>query len=206
MPQPAIDLRPYFTALDEVEGLIDWTQMFGNANSVELDIGCGRGKFLYDSAIDRPETNWLGLELDFTEGRRGAKRLAKRELPNGRIIGGDAVQFISNHVRSYSVDAAHVYFPDPWWKRKHAKRRLFTDEFANLLSRVVKHDGYVHSWTDVGDYFEVISALMNHHPDFVAMEPAPEPAGVHDEDFLTGFHRRGKRMGCTIHRGLWKRR
>ena len=194
------------TALDEVEDLLDWSQVFGNINPVELDIGCGRGKFLFDSTISHPETNWLGLELDFTEGRRGAKRLAKRELPNGRIIGGDALQFMNNHVRSHSVAAAHVYFPDPWWKRKHAKRRLFTDEFANLLSRVVKQEGYVHSWTDVGDYFEVISALMNHHPDFIAMEPRPEPAGVNDEDFLTGFHRRGRQMGSTIHRGLWQRR
>ncbi len=206
MSRPAVDLRPYFTALDEVQGVLEWSDVFGNSNPVELDIGCGRGKFLFDSTMNHPETNWLGLELDFTEGRHGAKRLAKRELPNGRIIGGDARQFLTNHVKPHSVDAARVYFPDPWWKRKHAKRRLFTDEFANLLAQVVKHDGFVHSWSDVGEYFEVISALMNHHPEFVPLEPPAEPAGADDNDFLTGYHRRGRRMGCTIHRGLWRRR
>src|SRR5258708_29932814 len=90
MTQPVIDLRPYFTALDEVEGVLDWSEVFGNSRPVELDIGCGRGMFLFDSTINHPETNWLGLELDFTQGRPVAKRLAKRENPNVQIIGGDA--------------------------------------------------------------------------------------------------------------------
>ena len=206
MPQPLVDLHPYFTALAEIEGPLEWTQVFGNSHPVELDIGCGRGKFLLDSSLNRPETNWMGIELDFTEGRRAAKRLAKRELPNARVIGGDAKQFLTNQVQPHSVAAAHVYFPDPWWKRKHTKRRLFTDEFANLLAQVVKHNGFVHSWTDVGDYFQVISSLMNHHSEFVPMEPPAEPAGADDLDFLTNFHRRGRKMGCDIYRGLWMRR
>lgn len=206
MRQPAIDLRPYFTALDEVEGMLEWSEVFGNQNPVEIDIGCGRGKFLFDSSVSRADTNWLGVELDFSEGRRGAKRLAKRQLPNARIIGGDAIQFLTKHVMPDSIDTAHVYFPDPWWKRKHAKRRLFTDTFADLLARVVKHGGYVNAWTDVGDYFEVISALMNHHPEFVSLEPLPEPAGKHQDDFLTGFHRRGRLMCATIYRGRWRKR
>lgn len=201
-----VDLRPYFTAIDEIEDRLDWTAVFGNEHPVELDIGCGRGKFLFDSSVEHPETNWLGIELDFTEGRRGAKRLAKRDLPNGRVIGGDAKQLLMNHVLPHSIAAAHVYFPDPWWKRKHTKRRLFTDEFADLLAQVVKHDGHVHSWTDVGDYFKVISALMNHHSEFISLEPPPEPAGADDLDYLTNFHRRGRKMGCAIYRGLWQRR
>ena len=206
MPNAIIDLKPYFTAMDEIQGVIDWPTIFGNSNPVELDIGCGRGKFLVDSTIAHPETNWMGIELDYTAGRHGAKRIAKRQLPNGRVIGGCAKQFLTNHVQAHSVAAAHVYFPDPWWKRKHARRRLFTDDFADMLARVVMHDGFVHSWSDVGDYFEVISSLMNHHPEFTPCEPAEEPAGADDEDFLTGYHRRGRRMGSDIHRGLWRRR
>ena len=137
---------------------------------------------------------------------RSSKRIAKRSLPNGRVIGGDARELLSKRIVPHSVAAAHVYFPDPWWKHKHQKRRLFTDEFADLLARVVKHGGLVHSWSDVGDYFEVISALMNHHADFEPRPPAPEPEGKHDLDYLTGFHRTRKQAGCTIHRGLWQRR
>lgn len=206
MPLPTIDLRPYFMPLVETEGVLDWKALFGNDHPVELDIGCGRGKFLCDSAMAHPETNWLGVELNYSEGRRGATRLAKRQLPNGRVLGGDAHEMLRKRVEPHSVAAAHVYFPDPWWKRKHHKRRLFTDEFADLLARVVKPGGYVHSWTDVGDYFEVISALMNHHPEFTPQTPPPEPAGAHDLDYLTSFHRRGRLAGGPIWRGLWQRR
>ena len=206
MPAPIVDLHPYFSTVAEIDGVINWQSFFGNDHPVELDIGCGRGKFLFDSTVARPETNWLGVELDFSEGRRGAKRIAKRELPNGRVLGGDAREFLIKHVEPHSVEAAHVYFPDPWWKTRHKKRRLFTDEFADLLANVVKHGGYVHSWSDVEEYFGIISALMNHHPEFETLPPAPEPEGKDDADYLTGFHRSRKKAGCTIYRGLWRRR
>lgn len=206
MPTPSIDLHPYFIALDEIESVIDWAEFFGNDHAVQLDIGCGRGKFLFESTMAHPETNWLGVELDFTEGRRGAKRIAKRALPNGRVIGGDAKFLLSRRIKPHSVEAAHVYFPDPWWKHKHKKRRLFNDEFADLLAQVVRPGGHVHSWTDVGDYFEIISALMNHHSAFEALPPADEPEGKDDLDYLTSFHRRRKQAGCTIYRGLWRRK
>ena len=206
MPLPTVDLRPYFTPLVEIEGVLNWRAIFGNDRPVEMDIGCGRGKFLCDSTLAHPETNWLGVELEYTEARRAATRLFKRSLPNGRVIGGDAHELLSKRIEPHSIAAAHVYFPDPWWKRKHHKRRLFTDEFANLLSHAVQPGGFVHSWTDVGDYFEVISALMNHHADFTALTPPPEPAGANDLDYLTNYHRRGKRAGSTIWRGLWQRR
>ena len=206
MPAPTVDLHPYFIPLSEIEGVIDWTSFFGNDHPVELDIGCGRGKFLFESTMAHPKTNWVGVELDYAEGRRGAKRIAKRSLPNGRVLGGDAKELLAKKIAPHSVTAARVYFPDPWWKTRHKKRRLFTDEFADLLARVVKHGGHVHSWTDVADYFEVISALMNHHADFEALPPAPEPEGKDDLDYLTGFHRTRKQAGCPIHRGLWRRR
>ena len=195
MPLPTIDLRPYFMPLAEIEGVLDWQSIFENDRPVQMDIGCGRGKFLCDSTMAHPETNWLGVELDYTEARRAATRLAKRALPNGRVIGGDAHELLSKRVVLHSVAAAHVYFPDPWWKRKHHKRRLFTDEFADLLADLVQHGGFVHSWTDVGEYFEVISALMNHHAEFTPRTPPPEPAGANDLDYLTNFHRRGKKAG-----------
>ena len=206
MPLPIVDLRPYFTPLREFEGVLDWEQIFGNDGPVELDIGCGRGKFLFDSTVAHPATNWVGVELDFTEGRRGARRLAKRVSTNGRVIGGDAHELLMRRVKRHSVAAAHVYFPDPWWKRKHHKRRLFTDEFADLLASTVMQGGVVHSWTDVEDYYHVIRALMNHHPEFTPLPPPPEPAGLSDGDYLTSFHRRRKLAGSTIWRGLWQRR
>jgi tRNA (guanine-N7-)-methyltransferase len=214
---PDEQLRPYLLevphpryrhpdALPTAPTPLDWATLFGNDHPVEIEVGFGKGRFLIESAQARPMVDFLGIEIERKYAMETAARVASRSLRNVRVTCTEALWFFGAYVPGRSVAAVHVYFPDPWWKRKHAKRRLFTDEFANLLARVVKHDGYVHSWTDVGDYFEVISALMNHHPEFIAMEPRPEPAGADDEDYLTGFHRRGKRMGCTIHRGLWRRR
>src|SRR5690554_4282304 len=131
--QPAVDLRPYFLSLDDVSEPIDWSEFFGNDHPVELDIGCGRGLFLLNASLAHPDTNYLGLELDYKEGRRAARKLYKRELPNARVIGGDCRIPLSSLIPAESVAAAHVYFPDPWWKKKHKRRRLFTDEFTDLL-------------------------------------------------------------------------
>jgi tRNA (guanine-N7-)-methyltransferase len=202
---PSIDLFPYFRTLQELPCPLDWATFFGNDRPVELDIGCGRGMFLVNAGLTHPECNFLGIELDYTEGRRGAKRLQKRRMDHVRVIGGDAREFLRKFVPPHSVAVAHVYFPDPWWKRKHKKRRLLNDEFVDLLARTVTAGGLVHSWTDVEEYFGVISALMNHHPDFCAetLSPLPEPA--HDLDYQTSYHRRRFQAGCAIYRGLWRR-
>lgn len=204
--EPQRDLFPYFRTLEDVPGVIDWAEFFGNDQPVELDIGCGRGLFLFNSTEAHPEINFLGLELDYTEGRRGAKRLQKREYPNGRVIGGDAHEFLRSRVKPHSVSKAHVYFPDPWWKRRHRKRRLFNEIFVELLSQVVMFGGEVHSWTDVEEYYGVISGLMNHHPDFEIL-PAPVPKlPEHDMDYLTSFHRRRTLDGASTYTGCWRRK
>ncbi|MFO0918830.1 MAG: tRNA (guanosine(46)-N7)-methyltransferase TrmB [Planctomycetaceae bacterium] len=200
------DLFPYFRTVAEMPRPVDWTAFFGNDRPVELDVGCGRGMFLVNAGATHPDRNFLGIELDYKEGRRVAKRLQKRGWDHVRVSGGDAQEFLRHHVTPQSVDVAHVYFPDPWWKRKHKKRRLFNEEFADLLAKVVKAQGLVHSWTDVEDYFQVIAALMNHHSDFEPLPCAPLADPAHDLDYQTSFHRRRAQAGCTIYRGMWRRR
>lgn len=200
------DLFPYFRTLAEMPCPVDWADFFGCDKPVELDIGCGRGMFLVNASVTNPDRNFLGIELDYKEGRRGAKRLQRRSQPNARVLGGDAKEFLRRYVPAHSVSSAHVYFPDPWWKRKHKKRRLFNDEFTDLLARIVQPNGLVHSWTDVEEYFGVISALMNHHAEFEPLPVPPLSEPSHDLDYQTSFHRRRSQAGCATYRGLWRRR
>lgn len=200
------DLSPFFLTLDDLEGPIDWREFFGNENPVELDIGSGRGLFLVTAGLEHPDVNYLGIELEYREGRRAARRLAKRNLPNVRVLGGEARTVLLKYAPPGSVSALHVYFPDPWWKRKHRKRRLFTDEFADLAAQVLQPGGELHHRTDVKDYFEVVCALMDHHPGFEPLSPPPESSPKHDMDYLTSFERKKRKVGLPIYRGRWRRR
>lgn len=201
-----VDLRPWFIASREVSGVINWSEFWGNDQPVEIDVGCGRGLFLFNASLEHPEKNFLGIERDFKEGRRGAKRLMKRQAPNARVIGGDATLILGKQIAPHSVHAVHVYFPDPWWKKKHQRRRIFTDEFAGWCANIIQHGGELHHWTDVSDYFDVVSALMNHHELFEAMPAPTEREPAHHMDYQTSFERKKRQIGCTIYRGLWRRK
>lgn len=203
---PIKPLKPYFQVLDDLDDFVDWKQFFGNDNPVELDIGCGRGLYIFNAAVANPQINYVGLEIDYREGRRTATRFMKREMPNARVIGGDCKVFLSKMIARNSVSAAHVYFPDPWWKKRHHKRRLFTDDFCDLLADVVMPGGHVHSWTDVIEYFEIIEELMDSHADFVTCEAPTEREATHDMDYQTSFERKKRKLGLPIYRGLWQRR
>ena len=202
---PVKPLKPYFQVIDDIGDQLVWADFFGNDNPVEVDIGCGRGLFVFTAADANPNRNYLGLEIDYREGRRGAMRLKKREMSNARIIGGDCKVVLSKMIEPHSFDAAHVYFPDPWWKKKHHKRRLFTAEFIDLLAQIVKPEGFVHSWTDVIEYYDVIQELMDGHESFSICEAAPERQPEHDMDYQTSFERKKRKLGLPIYRGLWQR-
>jgi len=204
--QTPVDLKPWFMTLEDLEGPIVWSEFFGNDNHVELDVGCGRGLYTVNASQARPDVNFLGIEIDYREGRRGATRLKKRDTPNARILGGDVNIAFDKYIADGSVDAIHVYFPDPWWKKRHHKRRLFTDTFADRIASKLKPGGYLHSWTDVGDYFKVIAALMDHHHAFEKQDGPDERTPAHEMDYQTSFERKKRIAGETIYRGLWKKR
>lgn len=206
MPKPpATDLKPWFQVIDDLPEKMVWSDFFGNDNPVELDIGCGRGLFTYSASRANPGTNYVGLEIDYGKGRRGATRLKKCQSPNGRIIGGDCRVLLEKMIDPNSVAAAHVYFPDPWWKRRHKKRRIFTPEFINTLYRIVEPGGLVHSWTDVEEYFGVIRGLMDNDARFTTLPEPEEHEPAHDMDYRTSFERKKRQLGLPIYRGRWKR-
>jgi tRNA (guanine-N7-)-methyltransferase len=207
---PPTNLLPYFRTVDEVlaesgDGF-RWSQLFEGPHPVELDVGCGRGLFLFNSALSRPQVNILGLEIDYTEGRRAARRLQKRGFPHARVLGGDAFLFLRKLAPAHSVSAIHVYFPDPWWKSRHRKRRVFTDVFVDLCAQALVPGGCLHSWTDVEEYFGVIRALMHHHELFDSLPVPIERPAAHDLDYQTSFERKKRQLGCPIYRGCWRRR
>ncbi len=180
-----------------------WRAVFGNDRPVEIEVGFGKGLFLLTAAALRPEVNFLGLEIERKYQLFTASRVAKRQLANVRLACADARSFMRDLVPSGSVQALHVFFPDPWWKQRHRKRRLFTPEFVEQCARVLLPGGVLDVVSDVAEYFGDIVALLNRHPRFQAWLPPPQPED-HNTDCLTNFERKYRLEGRPIHRAVFR--
>ena len=172
---------------------------------VEVEVGTGRGLFLVNAGTTCPGTNFLGIEYDFKEARRAARRLQKRELANVRILGADA-HVVTQFLPDACAQALHVYFPDPWWKRRHKRRRVFNPEFLDQAARILAPGGLLHAWTDVEEYFDVMTALVAANPAFGPLPAPAERTAMHDMDYHTSFERKKRQLGLTIFRAKWQRR
>ncbi len=135
-----------------------WTQRSKGLAQLEVEIGCGNGSFLINAAAARPETFFLGIDIREQAFRA---RLESDVLPpNLALFHGDGRWIIANLFADDSVDAFHVYFPDPWWKKRHHKRRLFTPEFCSAVKRCLKPRGRLYLATDVAPRFKEIRELL----------------------------------------------
>ncbi len=200
------ELAPYLLELPALEATalqLDWRTVFGNDHPVEIEVGFGKGLFLVTASQACPAVNFLGIEILRKYQLFAATRLAKRELRNVRLVKADARDFLRRHVAAESVQAVHVYFPDPWWKKRHLKRRVFTPEFAVQCERILRPGGVLHVVSDVQEYFQVITETL---AQVTPLEPAPlpEPAQpAHDLDYLTNFERKFRKEGRPIYRGRY---
>jgi tRNA (guanine-N7-)-methyltransferase len=172
---------------------------------VELEVGFGKGLFLLTAAQTRPDVNFAGVEIVRKYQLFTATRLARRGLHNLRVACADVRWFLPRCVAAASLDGIHVYFPDPWWKKRHHKRRVFTVEFVQECTRVLKPGGRFHAVTDVEDYARVMSDLLRHEAGLreLPMPAAREPE--HDLDYLTNFERKLRKQGKPIFRMLYER-
>ena len=199
------DATPYtFPTIEGVDPPIAWPTLFGNDHPVELEIGSGKGLFLANAARARPDHNYFGIELAKKYARRAADRVAKLGLSNVRVYPGDARLFMSRYVPAASLTALHVYFPDPWWKARHKKRRVFGPPLVLDAERTLIPGSELHVVTDVAEYFGVIESLMAQHPRFTRL-PVPEIRDAeHELDYLTNFERKYRIEGRPIHRALYR--
>jgi len=144
---------------------LNWSEFFGNDNPVEIEIGTGTGRFLSVEALNRPEVNFLGIEAASTWARNAARRILKKEIPNVKILSSEAARFLRDCVPDESVAAVHIYFPDPWPKRRHAKRRLLCTDFVDDLVRILISGGRIEFATDIKGYFIHVQGLLDSRPE-----------------------------------------
>ena len=180
-------LAKYLRALGEIEGRFSPATLFGNDRPVEIEVGFGKGLFLLTAATASPEINYLGLEVSHKCAVLTAKRLAAAGIENVRLLLGDARYVFTRHLPDSSIQAVHTYFPDPWWKRRHQKRRLYTAAFVRQVERVLRPDGQLHLWTDVEAYFQTIQEILQQHTGLEPLDLPEERVPSHEMDYRTHF-------------------
>jgi tRNA (guanine-N7-)-methyltransferase len=196
--------QPPPTAL-EAPQLLDWRAVFGNDHPVELEVGFGKGLFLLTAAQVRLDVNFVGVEIVRKYQLFTATRLAGRGLHHVRVACADVRLFLPRQVATASLQAVHVYFPDPWWKKRHHKRRVFTAEFVRECTRVLRLGGVLHAVTDVAEYAAVMADLLAEQS---GLHPLPPPSAhepVHDLDYLTNFERKFRKQSKPIYRMAYER-
>ena len=183
---------------------VDWVALFGDDHPVELEVGSGKGLFLANAARANPGRNFLGVEISRKYARIAAERLAKQGIANARVWAGDARDVLARRVPDRSLRAVHVYFPDPWWKKRHKKRRVFTETLLAEIERALQPAGELHVASDVDEYFGLIRELIAASPRF---QPRPVPDAKdpeHDLDYLTNFERKYRLEGRPIYRAIYE--
>lgn len=193
-------------ALDFSSQAILWSELTAGQSRVELEIGSGKGLFLETAAAARPDHRFIGIEVVGKFADRAAQRIDAAGLANAIVLRGDAERFLKEVVPDCSVCALYVYFPDPWWRRKHKKRRILNEQSLRHIERVLQPSGELHFWTDVLDYYELICGQLMELPTLVGPRFVPERVAQHDMDYTTHFERRARRNGQAIYRAIFCKR
>jgi tRNA (guanine-N7-)-methyltransferase len=199
---PAVDLTAHLRELSALEPPpLEPQSLFPAVAPLELEMGSGKGLFLDRASADRPEHNFLGVELARKYAYFAAARLARADRANARMVAGDGLRLFREFLPARCAVAVHVYFPDPWWKKRHRKRRVLNESFLYDVVRVLVEGGKLHFWTDVEEYFQAtIELIAAAAPLLAGPRVVAEPPALHDLDFRTHFERRTRKAGEPVYR------
>lgn len=139
------------TAPEDQKG--KWRKIFGNENDIELEIGSGKGKFIYEKALSYPKKNFIGIEKFDSVIVRALEKQMENPLPNLKLIRFDA-EHIENVFSNGEISKVYLNFSDPWPKARQAKRRLTSNRFLSRYTNIIKKDGIIELKTDNQDFFE----------------------------------------------------
>lgn len=193
-------------SLDREQGLFDFAAIFGRKARRTLEIGFGNGDALLALARAHPDQDFLGVEVHRPGVGRLLLALNAEQLANVRVICADAVEVLSRCVPNASLDAVLIFFPDPWPKKRHHKRRLVQQEFVSLIARKLKRGGRLHLATDWPDYAGHMLAVLSASPDFANTTAGDGYVSRPPERPLTKFEQRGLKLGHAVRDLVFVRR
>ena len=197
---PALDLSGHYLLFEQLPVPWDPGRLFPRVAPLEIEVGSGKGLFLAAAAANEPEKNFLGIEIAERYAVYAAARLAKRNLSNARMVAANAERVFRELIPSESLAAVHVYFPDPWWKARHRKRRVINETFMGDVERTLVRGGVFHFWTDVEEYYEFGLATIEKFTTLAGPFDVPERPAENDLDYRTNYERRTRLHGQRVFR------
>jgi len=204
-PDPTLDLTTHLLDVRRLPVPFDPHSVFPRRAAVELEVGSGKGLFLVAASRRHPDRDFLGVEISGGYARLCGGKLAAAAAANARVLHGDGTFLVRGMLPDACLAGMHVYFPDPWWKARHRKRRVLSEDFLVHAGRVLATGSLLHVWTDVEEYFIESMAAARATGLFAA--PREEPAGEpeHDLDYRTHFERRTRLAGAPVWRAALER-
>jgi tRNA (guanine-N7-)-methyltransferase len=193
-PHRELIVEPIGLDVETLPKSLKWSDVFGNSKPVEMEIGSGKGTFLVEQAKARPDVNFFGIEYARWFWRYASDRLRRAGCTNARTVRAEAIFFLTEFVPDSSLSVLHVYFPDPWPKKRHHKRRLIQPPFMQQAMRVLIPGGRLQVVTDHKDYFEQIEQVIRDSGMKIVDYNRPGSAGA-GEFVGTNFERKYARDG-----------
>ena len=199
------ELWPQF-GIDNEDSILNLSQIFGRTAPTVLEIGFGNGSSLVTMAENQPDTNFVGVEVHRPGVGHLLKLIEEKSLTNLRVVCTDAVELLKDRIADNTLDRLQLYFPDPWHKKRHHKRRIIQAAFVNLLTKKIKSGGYLHMATDWQHYAEQMLDDLSNNNDFINC--ADDSGYIARPDYrpLTKFEQRGQKLGHGVWDLLFKRR
>jgi tRNA (guanine-N7-)-methyltransferase len=202
---PELDLSRHLITLDALPRPLAVEALFCQPQALEIEVGSGKGLFLAMASGIDPTRNFLGCEVSGKYARYAAAQLARRHRSNAVVVHGDAERLLADGLPSECAAAIHVYFPDPWWKKRHLRRRIMNPQFVGQIERVLQPLGTLHFWTDVADYYHATLEIIASSTDLEGPFPVAERTAEHDLDYQTHFERRMRLHNQDVWRSEFRR-
>lgn len=175
----------------DIDGKVSFSDIFGRKAAVHIEIGSGKGTFLVNQACFSPQINFLGIERANKYYKYAVDRIGRRSLGNVRIIRTEAASFIAQAVGDKTVECFHIYFPDPWPKKRHHKRRFICSENVAQLIRCLKSNGLINIATDYAEYFRWMQDVFEGFSEKLNPVEFVRPAGAQRDELVgTNYERK----------------
>lgn len=198
-------LWPQF-GIEAADTELELAHLFGRTAPITLEIGFGNGESLLQMAQAAPERDFLGIEVHTPGVGHLLKLMGDTGVTNIRVLNTDAVEILKQRIPAQSLDRVQLFFPDPWHKKKHHKRRIVQPEFVDLMSSRLSQGGVFHMATDWQHYAEYMVEVMQTRSDFQNLAENPPYSPRPATRPLTKFENRGLRLGHGVWDLLYQKR